>query len=88
MPMQTFRVTFFVLTVALPCTVSEISTLRVAVCREGYPPYVEIQGSSFVGFELGEFFLNRRAMWTISVRAVTSTRSMENNVIMLLKKFR
>ena len=54
--MQTFSVTILVLTVALPCTVSEISTLRVAVCREGYPPYVEIQGSSFVGFELGEFF--------------------------------
>jgi hypothetical protein len=50
-------ITTFALTVFLRFAAGDISTLRVAVCSEGYPPYVIKQGSKYVGFELGRCHL-------------------------------
>ena len=42
----------------IPCAIGVNSELRVAVCSEGYPPYVEVQGSNYLGFELGDVTSN------------------------------
>ena len=45
------------LTACISRAVGENSGLKVAVCSEGYPPYIEPRGSNYVGYELGNFRL-------------------------------